>query len=48
VSDEDLRAWVLQQVERVEVQIQIDMCQAAIESLKARLAKLQQELVDLK
>jgi hypothetical protein len=48
VSDEDLKEWVLRQVERVEVQIQIDMCQAAIESLKARLNKLQQELVDLR
>jgi hypothetical protein len=48
VTDEDIKGWVAREVERVRLEIQIDLCQAGLEALKTRLVELQTRLVDLR
>lgn len=44
VTDDDIKVWVQRQIERVKIEIRIDMCQAAIQRLKAELVLLQDDL----
>jgi prefoldin subunit 5 len=47
VTDDDIKTWVSRLVERSNLELEIDICQAEIEALKRRLETLQEALTKL-
>ena len=47
MTDDDIKAWVRNEIERAQLQVRIDTCQAAIQALKAELVLLQDAMREL-